>query len=285
LYRSLGSKVDAGIQSVHSFRSCRGRGLVVAAPAAGDDGRLALASTLAEHEDAGDPVRTVVLRLACRDDATWAAGAATWLVEHGRRALVRTPVVLPRELVSLCRRWGLTVLLELAHPRGALQRALTGPSSDAAAALLLHAQHLRQMGIEVAAHLGPLLPTLHDRPDVIDPLVRHVAAADLIDAHLSAGRLTGARFEALGEHLSWADRIALARAFELDPREDLAAQLPAAGVRPSRRTRQALAGTVRRAAESAGLRIDHCGCPAQCHLDPERTPAFVGVLPDQLFGT
>jgi hypothetical protein len=285
--------MDAGIQSVHSFRSCRGRALVVAAPAAGDDGRLALASTLAEHEGAGDPVRTVVLRLARRDDAAWAAGAAAWLVDHGRRALVRTPVVLPRELVALARRWGLTVMLELAHAEGAMQRALVGPSSDAAAALLFHAQHLRQMGVEVAAHFGPLLPTIHDRPDVVDPLVRHVAAADLVDAHLSAGRLTSTRFDALAEHLAWAEMIALARGFDLDPRDDLPARLvhgppglgAAGGLRVPRRTRQALLGAVRRSAEAAGLRLDHCGCPAQCHLDPERTPAFVGVLPQPLFGT
>ena len=80
-------------------------------------------------------------------------------------------------------------MLEMAHHKLDIQRALLGPEADAAPALLLQAQHLRRLGVGVAVQLGPLVAGLHDRPGQIDPLLRHIAAADIHDVHLSVGRL------------------------------------------------------------------------------------------------
>ena len=77
---------------------------------------------------------------------------------------------------------------------------------------------------------------------------------------------------------------AMLRAFGFDPRhEDPWGRLPAQGARLSPLAAATLRHGVRRFVEEAGLRIDHCGCPAQCHLDPELTPGFVPLLTSDLF--
>ena len=281
--------MSAGLQVVQALRVCGGTGLVIArsahasgplpSPAVG----LALASLLGEREARGDRARTVVLRLAHRDDAIWAAPALAWLAEHGRRPLLRTAVVLPRPLVTEAATHGATVLLELADARAPVDRALLGPGADPAAALLLHAQHLRALDIEVAAHLGPLMPTMHDRPEVIAPLVGHIVAADIRDAHLVVGRLTGARLDALAAALGWPAAAGIARAFDVVAEPDGSLPIPALGARLPHRPHVLLYHEVRRLAESRSLRVDHCGCPAQCHLDPHRTPAYRPLLTPDLF--
>src|SRR5690606_32033711 len=142
-----GLPMSSGFTCLHAFRACHGLALVVGrgsarAPGDDEDVGLALGATLGEREARGEPARTVVLRLTNRDDVTWARPAVEWLAERGRRVLVRSGVVLGRELVQSVRRWGVTAVLELAHPRPAHQRALVGPTAEPAATLLLHAQHL-----------------------------------------------------------------------------------------------------------------------------------------------
>ncbi|MEM9462683.1 MAG: hypothetical protein AAGF11_51520 [Myxococcota bacterium] len=281
--------MGSGFRALHAFDACHGLAVVVGrgstrVPGDDDDVGLALGATLGEREARGAPARSVVLRLTERDDSTWARPAVEWLAERGRRVLARSSVVLGRELVQSIRRWGVTVVLELAHPRPSYQQALVGPTAETVASLLLHAQHLRSLDIEVAVHLGPLLPVVHDQAREITALARHIAAADIRDVHLAVGRLTPARGRALAGVLPRGQVGAMLRAFALDPRDDDPwARLPAAGARLSPLAAATLRHGVRRFVESAGLRIDHCGCPAQCHLDPELTPRFVPLLTSDLF--
>lgn len=281
--------MGSGFSAIHAFDACHGLAVVVGRgsariPGGDEDVGLALGATLGEREARGEPARSVVLRMTERDDSSWARPAVEWLAERGRRVLVRSGVILGRELVQSVRRWGVTVVLELAHPRPSHQRALVGPSAEAAAGLLLHAQHLRSLDIEVAVHMGPLLPVVHDQEAEIIALARHVAAADIRDVHLAVGRLTPARGRALARVLPRGQAGAMLRAFGLDPRdEDPWARLPASGARLSPLAAATVRHGVRRLVESAGLRIDHCGCPAQCHLDPELTPGFVPLLTSDLF--
>jgi hypothetical protein len=281
--------MGSGFRCIHAFDACHGLAVVVGrglmrAPGEDEDVGLALGAALGKRETRGQPARTVVLRLTQRDDATWARPAVEWLAERGRRVIVRSCVVLGRELVQSIRRWGVTVVLELAHPRPAHQRALVGPTAESAPALLLHAQHLRSLDIEVAVHMGPLLPVVHDQQAEIVALARHIAAADIRDVHLAVGRLTPARGRALAEVLVNGQAGAMLRAFGLDPRDDDPwSKLPAQGRPLAPLAAATLRHGVRRHVEHAGLRVDHCGCPAQCHLDPELTPRFVPLLTSDLF--
>jgi len=281
--------MSSGFSAVHAFETCHGLGVVVARgqtriPGDAEDVGLALAASLGEREARDQPARAVVLRLTERDDAAWAGPAVEWLAERGRRVLIRSSVVLGRDLAHSLRRWGVTVVLELAHPRPSHQQALVGPDAEAPASLLLHAQHLRSLDIEVAAHLGPLLPVVHDQEDEIVALARHIAAADIRDVHLAVGRLTAARGRALEEVMPRGRQSALLRAFGVDPLlEDPWSSLPEAGARLRPLAAATLRHGVRRFVEDAGLRVDHCGCAAQCHLDPELTPSFVPLLTSDLF--
>lgn len=263
-------------------RTCQG-GAVMISPAdesarfAPDDASLGLGSLLAERESGRTPSSTVVLRAPNRGDAGWAQSAVGWLAAHGRRPIVRTSVVLPASMLDALREVGATVVLEVVHRDPALQRALLGAHADPAARLLLHAQHLRARDVPVAVHLGPLLPTIHDRPLAAEALVRHVVSADIRDAHLAVGALGPGRFDALRRVLDWGDLVALARAFDLRIDADGRVHRPNVAVHPSGRTREILLHDVRRRAQAAGLRIDACGCWAHCHLDPtHRTPAPLG---------
>jgi len=299
--------MSTGFRCVHAFDACHGLAVVIARgdtrmPGGEPDVGLALGATLGEREARGEPARIVILRLTERDDALWARPAVEWLAERGRRTIIRSGVVLGRELIQSLRRWGVTVVLELAHPRPSHQRALVGPSTEAASTLLLHAQHLRSLDIEVAAHLGPLLPVVHDRGGELTALARHVAAADIRDVHLAVGRLTEARGRALAEVLPRGQAGALLRSFgrgawrhdpsgandpdarnDPEDRDDPWSQLPSGGVRLSPLKAATVRHTQRRIVEEAGLRVDHCGCPAQCHLDPQLTPGFVPLLTSDLF--
>ena len=279
----------AGVEFLHAFPACSGRAAVLGPghAVAPEAVPLSLAGALGEREagPSGEPTRVVVLRLSTRDDAAWAAAAMEWLETHGRRVLVRTPVLLSEELIEVARRWGSTILLELAHVRPAMQAALAGPSAEPVSALLLHAQHLRRAGLEVAAVLAPLLPVIHDRDRDLVALLRHIVAADVRDAHLSVGRLGPGRLAALEPLLGRGERTALLRAFGLDPTAD-SPWPDGAGESFARLSPVAAASlyhAVRRSAESEGLRVDACGCAAQCHLDPELTPAFVALQTSDLF--
>ncbi len=275
-------RMGSGLQALQAFRACSGPAVVLGRrqgdPALGR-GELALATVVAELDASGPAPRVVVLRLSDRDDAGWVADAVGWLAARGRRPLVRTAVPLPRGVVDAVRSCGATVLLEIAHPDLAVQRALLGPSAESAAALLFHAQHLRARGIEVAAVVGPLVPAVHDER-VIAALLQHVRAADLVDVHVTIGRLGAARFAALSDALPWPTIAAMARAFGIDP---TAPALDDQGVRLPAPANLALRRAAERLADHLGLRIDACGCAAQCQLDPEERPAFVSVLTSELF--
>jgi hypothetical protein len=244
---------------------------------------LALASRLGEREAAGEQADTIVLRLHARDDAAWVGVAMPWLIERGRRVVLRTPAVLPRSLAAAARDRGVTVFLELASSDAEIQRALHGPGADPVPRLLLHAQHLRTLGVEPSAFIGPLLPILHDRPGRLEPLLRHIAAADLHDAGLSVGRLSPPRLRALQAALPWSQVAAIARAFGATV--EAAPLLPPTGARLDRLTETALLHTVRRAAEHVGLRIDHCGCPTHCHLARPKPHPYHPLLTPDLFAT
>lgn len=275
-------RMGSGLQSLQAFRACSGPAVVLGrrqGDPAPSRGELALATVVAELDASGPAPRTVVLRMADRDDAGWVADAVGWLAARGRRPLVRTSVPLPRGVVDAVRSCGATVLLEIAHPDLAVQQALLGPAAESAAALLLHAQHLRARGIEVAAVVGPLLPAVHDER-VIAALLQHVRAADLVDVHVTIGRLAEPRFGALANALPWPTIATMARAFGIDP---AAPSIPDQGARLPAPANLALRRAAERLADHLGLRIDACGCAAQCQLDPEERPAFVSVLTSELF--
>lgn len=271
----------SAMRQLAEFASCGGRTAVVQveAPEGGSIG-LGLASLVAELEATGDPVRTVELRQSDRAAAEAVADAIDWVAAHGRRAIVRAAVPLGRAAVAAARRHGATVILEIAHPDPAVQRVLLGDGAESSATLLLHAQHLRACDIEVAVQIGPLLPAIHDDRTVAT-LVHHIVAADLVDAHLTMGRLTHARLLGLGGALPWPQVATMARAFGVDPGAEH--PVPDQGVVLPAMPRLALLRAVERTATAAGLRIDHCGCAAQCHLDPESRPAFVPLLTPDLF--
>jgi len=240
---------------------------------------LAMASALAEREATGDPINVVALRISERSQ-DWVAPTVAWLVGRGRRVLLRTAVALSRPTIAAARRHGATVLLELAHSQPAVQTALLSMGAESTAALLLHAQHLRACDLEVAAWIGPLMPALAD-DRMLESLMRHIVAADLVDAHAVLGRLMPPRLAALTDVLPWPQVATMARAFGIDPAYP--ETLPAAGVHLSPMADGALRHAVRRVATSVGLRLDHCGCPAQCHLDPEQRSAYVPLHTPELF--
>jgi hypothetical protein len=273
--------VSAAFHVLGELRACSGRAVVFSGEAREGAGvpELAMASALAELELGGDPVRVVVLRVSERSQ-DWVAPTVAWLAGRGRRVVLRTCVALSRPTIAAARRHGATVLLELAHSQPAEQNALLGPQAESTAALLLHAQHLRACDLEVAAWIGPLLPSVAD-DRMLESLMRHIVAADLVDAHAVLGRLTPARLGALTDVLPWPQVATMARAFGIDPAYP--ETLPAAGVHLSPMADAALRHAVRRVASSVALRLDHCGCPLQCHLDPEQRSAYVPLHTPELF--
>ncbi len=243
-------------------------------PSAGGP-ELALATLIGEHEAGGEAVTTVTLRLARSEDAFWAQAALRWLAAHGRRAILRTVRVMPKALVLAARDYGATVVLEMAHHKLEIQRALLGAEADAAPALLLQAQHLRRLGVPVSVHLGPLVAGLHDRPGQIDPLVRHIAAADIHDVHLSVGRLAPARAQEL------ISALGVEAGFEVSRR--YAATSSTGSWRLSALAADALREAVRNVVLGQGLVVDGCGCATHCHLDLADRHAYVAVQGPELF--
>lgn len=270
--------MSTGFQTLQVTSSCTGLHLLLGARSSGstsDSLELGLAGLIAEHEAGGEQVTTVTLRLVRSEDAFWAQSALRWLSAHGRRVVLRTAKVLPKPLVMAARDCGATVVLEMAHGRIEVQRALLGPEADAAPALLLQAQHLRRLGIGVAVQLGPLVAGLHDRPGQIDGMVRHIAAADIHDVHLGVARLTPDRQQALLAVLD------VEGAFEVQRRYGVTTSTG------SWRLSALAANTLREGArslvQSEGLVVDGCGCAAHCHLDLTERRAYVAVQGPELF--
>lgn len=267
-----------GFQTLQVNSTCTGLHVLLGSRSAGsasDSLELGLAGLLAEHEAGGEAVTTVTLRLVRAADAFWALAALRWLTAHGRRVLLRTAKVLPKVLVLAARDCGATVVLEMAHGRLEVQRALLGSEADAAPALLLQAQHLRRLGIGVAVQMGPLVAGLHDRPGQIDGLVRHIAAADIHDVHLGVARLTPERLQALLAALEPEAALEVQRRYGVTTSTG------------SWRLSALAANTLREGARSLvvseGLVVDGCGCGAHCHLDLTERRQYVSVQGPELF--
>lgn len=167
----------------------------------GGEPGLALSAWVAEHDDASDPAPVIVLHVRRAEEAASdrLIPAFDWLRAHGRASVLRTRVVLPRDVVSALGTFGVAVELEVAHRDPDVQRALLGGSAAPAASLLLFAQHLRARAIPVHVRLGPLVPGLHDAdgPEGITSLARHLVAADLLDVELGLARMDAGRLHAL----------------------------------------------------------------------------------------
>lgn len=229
----------------------------------------ALEEILAARESRGLRVPVVTLLMRHRKDGKWVERAVRWLSARGRRVVVRTRVVLPRELVNALvdahglEGAGAVVELELAHHKLSVQRALLGPQAESPSALLLQAQHLETLELPVVARLAPLMPGIHDQGNGFMPLLRTVAAADLDRVVLEVGRLHGAQVTKIVEvsrELSAAGLLELGRAYAVDAMVLLgAAPLPEEQresvfrLRP-RRTRALLHG-LESLAREAGLEV------------------------------
>ena len=258
----------ASARSTGGFRSSSGPGLgsgpvPTPAPAVAEGSAArGLAALLGEREADGHRDHAVVLELHDAGDLGWVAEAISWLAAHGRRVLLRTDRVLPRDAVEAARDAGASVLLRIASFDPELQAALLGPSADAAARLLLSAQHLRAQGVAVGVLVAPLMPVVH-RDEQLEVLCRHIAAADVQHVSFAIGGWSVARHRILSAVLPFGGATALARAFEIF---DLDSIDPAERRRPSQRVATLLQRQARRIAEDAGLRVEVCGCEAHCHL-------------------
>ena len=264
-------------------RACEGQHLSVAGLAGVPRPEALVAEWLAEREARGTRIPVVSLLARTRADSGWIEAVAEWLRLRGRRLIVRTRVVLPRSLVSVLvaaheRGAGALVELELAHHRPAVARALLGSGADAAAALLLQAQHLETLDLPVVAHLAPLMPGIHDHLDHLGsdrqgglvPLLRHVQAADVRRVALEVGELHAEQLEALvdqSRELSATGLLELGRAYGVDPLVMLGdGPVPAGVHRLKPRRARALAHGLEGLARDLGLELTRCGCAAHCDL-------------------
>ncbi|HEY8378914.1 MAG TPA: hypothetical protein VIK91_20620 [Nannocystis sp.] len=264
--------MSSGFTTLQVLSSCTGLHVILGsragAPVPSASPELALAGVLGEFEARGERVTTVTLRLARREDATWAEPALRWLTAHGRRVILRSPAVLARSLVLRAKDCEASVVFEIAHQKLEVQRALLGAEAEAASALLLQAQYLRRLGVPVSVWLGPLLAGLHDRPGHFEPLLRHLVAADLTELHLTTGRLTPARIQALAGALDADTMTAVLRRYGVPPAARSRDAAPTStGWRLTAQASAALVEGLRGLAERHGMRIDACGCAAHCHRD------------------
>jgi hypothetical protein len=269
-------------------RACDGEHLAIWGLAGQEQLDVVLAELLAEWESRGSRVPVVSLLMRAREDAEWIEHALTWLSLRGRRVIVRTRVVMPKQLVASLAQArqagpGVVVELELAHHKAVIQRALLGEHADTAAALLLQAQHLETLEIPVVARLAPLMPGIHDQPNGFMPLVRNVEAADVRRVMLSAGHLHPQQLQNLAgcqRELSVAGLLELARAYAVDamillggPSTQVvdSSDAPVHKLKPRRA--QVFVHALERLAANAGLELPSCGCHSSCSGHCELTRA------------
>jgi hypothetical protein len=262
-------------------RACDGEHLAIWGLAGQEQLDIVLSELLAERESRGSRVPVVSLLMRAREDAEWIEHALTWLSLRGRRVIVRTRVVMPKELVmSLARARetgpGVVVELELAHHKAVIQRALLGDHADTTSSLLLQAQHLETLEIPVVARLAPLMPGIHDQPNGFMPLVRNVEAADVRRVMLSAGHLHPQQLQNLAgcqRELSVAGLLELARAYAVDamlllggasPQVADTSEAPVQKLKPRRA--QVFVHALERIVADAGLELPACGCHSHCEL-------------------
>jgi hypothetical protein len=262
-------------------RACDGEHLAIWGLSGQEQLDIVLSELLAERESRGSRIPVVTLLMRAREDAEWIEHAVAWLALRGRRVVVRTRVVMPKTLVAAIGQAhetgaGAVVELELAHHKPVIQRALLGQRADAAAALLLQAQHLETLEIPVVARLAPLMPGIHDQDHGFMPLVRNVEAADVRRVTLEVGHLHPQQLHNLAgcqRELSVAGLLELARAYAVDPMVVLGgAQLPANAPVHKLKSRRAqvLLHTLERVVREAGLELPGCGCHSHCELVPQR---------------
>lgn len=265
-------------------RACNGEHLAIWGLADQPQPEAALAELLAERESRGSRVPVVTLLMRTRDDAGWIERAIAWLSVRGRRVIVRTRVVMPKEMVASLAHAkatgpGVVVELELAHHKPVIQRALLGEHADTAAGLLLQAQHLATLEIPVVARLAPLMPGIHDQPNGFMPLVRNVEAADVRRVVLNAGHLHPQQLQNLAgcqRELSVAGLLELARAYAVDPMIVLGgvgptgteADAPVHKLKPRRA--RAFVHALERIVADEGLELPGCGCHSHCELGSTR---------------
>jgi hypothetical protein len=262
-------------------RACDGEHLAIWGLAGQEQLDVVLAELLAERESRGSRVPVVSLLMRSREDAEWIEHAVTWLSVRGRRVIVRTRVVMPKQLVASLAQArqtgpGVVVELELAHHKAVIQRALLGEHADTAAALLLQAQHLETLEIPVVARLAPLMPGIHDQPNGFMPLVRNVEAADVRRVMLSAGHLHAQQLQNLAgcqRELSVAGLLELARAYAVDamimlggPSAQVADSSDAPVHKLKPRRAQVFVHALERLAANTGLELPSCGCHSHCEL-------------------
>ncbi len=262
-------------------RACDGEHLAIWGLAGQEQLDIVLSELLAERESRGSRVPVVSLLMRGREDAEWIEHALTWLSLRGRRVIVRTRVVMPKELVmSLARARetgpGVVVELEIAHHKAVIQRALLGEHADTTSSLLLQAQHLETLEIPVVARLAPLMPGIHDQPNGFMPLVRNVEAADVRRVMLAAGHLHPQQLQNLAgcqRELSVAGLLELARAYAVDamlllggasPQVADTSEAPVQKLKPRRA--QVFVHALERIVADAGLELPACGCHLHCEL-------------------
>lgn len=279
-------------------RACDGEHLAVWGLAGQEQPEVVLAELLAERESRGSRVPVVSLLMRAREDAEWIERSLAWLSVRGRRVIVRTRVVMPKELVGGLARAraggpGVVVELELAHHKPVIQRALLGEHADTAAALLLQAQHLATLEIPVVARLAPLMPGIHDQPNGFMPLVRNVEAADVRRVMLSAGHLHPQQLQNLAgcqRELSVAGLLELARAYGVDAMlvlggpsgEPAPADGPAHKLKPRRA--QLFVHALERIVADAGLELPGCGCQSHCELGSARATNSYAIGYESVMG-
>lgn len=220
-----------------------------------DEPELELSGLVGAAEQAGPPVGLVTLAVRDRREIAQIARCVQWLGEHGRSVRVQTRVALPRQVVEDLRDLiGVVVVLEVAHARGAIQRALLGEQADTAAALLLWAQHLKAVGIPVRARIAPLLPGVHERGQ-LDPLLRNVAAACVSSVELGGGSLDRDRLVSIADAVDSMTLIDLGQALGINTGQLATRQIPEGSFRAAAVTETFLRSMARDAAHDVGLAI------------------------------
>lgn len=220
-----------------------------------EEPELELSGLLGAAEQDGSTVTLVTLTVRQRDEVGQIPRCVRWLVDHGRSVRVQTRLALPRDVVEQLRDLvGLVVVLEVAHARPAVQRALLGEQADTAAGLLLWAQHLKAVGVSVRARIAPLLPGVHERGQLA-PLLRNIAAACVSSVELGSGTLDRDRLLSIADAVDAMMLIDLGQALGIHTGQLATRQIPEGTFRPAPVTSTFLASMARDAAHGVGLAV------------------------------
>lgn len=244
-----------------------------------DEPELEVSGLIAAAEQDGPAVGLVTLAVRERREIAHVARRVRWLGEHGRSVRVQTRVALPRQVVEDLRDLsGVVIVLEVAHARAEVQRALLGAGADTAAGLLLWAQHLKAVGIPVRARIAPLLPGVHERGQLA-PLLRNIAAACISSVELGGGSLDRTRLEGIADAVDAMTLIDLGQALGINTGQLATRQLPQGTFRPSAVTETFLRSMARDAAHAVGLAV------VRADAAPQAPAPMVAVGQAELFAS